>query len=351
MKYIYSSKDPAIYICKKGKKIPLLYNIGIVSAFLPEQDMIIGGATKIFPPINGVSRKFNRFIFEGHLVVAVLCGVGMTNSSLTTQNLIDIFNPTYLLFSGIAGNMNDKHNVGDVIINRRWVDFSMTKYIRTNTPYNDFYDNEPDYPTTMFRPIDNKVISLTWPTLDGTTDPVPPTNNIIDGKLLKTKQMSIPIYTETLVGPNDAYLSVVPSRFFFDADKYLLRIARRAIKKGIVLNDIQTYTPTVSIGDVGLSSNVFVDNAEWRMDVHRQFIVGGYVVETTDMETAAFAQTAISNKKPFLAIRALSDLAGAGTNPEHINVFFEVAASNSLIVFRSLLMMLATEKKYCHKHH
>ncbi|GAU42943.1 hypothetical protein TSUD_142800, partial [Trifolium subterraneum] len=58
----------------------------------------------------------------------------------------------------------------------------------------------------------------------------------------------------------------------------------------------------------GVSANVFVDNRAYRDHLKSKFDV-----TPTDMESAAVALVCFQQKIPFIAIRALSDLAGGGS--------------------------------------
>lgn len=49
-------------------------------------------------------------------VVLVQCGVGLVNAARGTQMMIDIFNPSVIINSGIAGGTGDGLAVGDIVI-------------------------------------------------------------------------------------------------------------------------------------------------------------------------------------------------------------------------------------------
>jgi adenosylhomocysteine nucleosidase len=78
-----------------------------------------------------------------------------------------------------------------------------------------------------------------------------------------------------------------------------------------------------------------VDNAAFRRFAHRTF-----QADALDMEAAAVAQVAYMNKVPFLAIRSLSDLAGADADGNQMEAFQELASENAVTVLRSLLVQL-----------
>lgn len=65
-----------------------------------------------------VWKKFT--FYEGTLcgknVVIVKSGVGKVFAALTTQKLIDDYNPSHIIFSGVAGAINGTFDIGDIVI-------------------------------------------------------------------------------------------------------------------------------------------------------------------------------------------------------------------------------------------
>lgn len=71
--------------------------------------------------VNPIRKEFPGFVFyEGNLfdkkIVVSKSGVGKVFSAMTTQKLIDVYSPNYLIFTGIAGALNQILNVGDILI-------------------------------------------------------------------------------------------------------------------------------------------------------------------------------------------------------------------------------------------
>jgi adenosylhomocysteine nucleosidase len=87
---------------------------------------VIGPTEKeIMPFINKISEKkltqhamlkFYSGIFEGVEVVSVVCGVCKVNSSIATQLLIDKFEVTHIILTGVAGALGKELEIGDIII-------------------------------------------------------------------------------------------------------------------------------------------------------------------------------------------------------------------------------------------
>jgi adenosylhomocysteine nucleosidase len=356
--------------CGKVKKTKLDYEVGIISAFSPEIQQFEGAFSKEFAPVDIAGRRFYRGILDGKLVVITVSGISMTNAAQTTQLMIDYFDPKYLLFSGVAGGVNPANQIGDVIIAKRWAEYQNQKYIRTtyvdddpNPPLqlDSFFDTGIDFPNIFFRivPADNKVLAFTRPDCTGCSDHDPSANNIIDTNVdppyLRATAFAIPTEVDTFKNGDD-YMNFpfVPQQFYFWVDNYLLAAAQSAIAQGIAVKDIcpdpnSCYTPNVKIGDLGVSGPTFVDNAIYRQDVFEQFLQGDATTEILDMESAAFAHVATSNRKPFIAVRSLSDLAGGDADANPILKFLEVAAENSVIVTRAILNQVETVPKKCHK--
>jgi adenosylhomocysteine nucleosidase len=54
-------------------------------------------------------------------LVLAATGIGMANAAATTQYVIDTFDPTAIIFTGLAGAVNPDYHVGDIIIPDRWI--------------------------------------------------------------------------------------------------------------------------------------------------------------------------------------------------------------------------------------
>jgi len=89
--------------------------------------------------------------------------------------------------------------------------------------------------------------------------------------------------------------------------------------------------PSLSVGGLGASGDVFVDDAAFRDALFAR--TGAQVV---DMESAAVAQVSAQNNTPFLIIRAVSDRAGGEANGE-IALSFEAAAQAACDALRGII--------------
>lgn len=67
---------------------------------------------------------------NGKEYILTKCGVGKVNAARVTQMLIDIFEIEYIMNIGIAGSVNDKLEIGDIVIGKKLVqhDFDITPF-------------------------------------------------------------------------------------------------------------------------------------------------------------------------------------------------------------------------------
>lgn len=62
--------------------------------------------------------EFNEGILNGASVVIVRCGIGKVNAALCVQILADLFHVTHVINTGIAGSLNARLDIGDILISR-----------------------------------------------------------------------------------------------------------------------------------------------------------------------------------------------------------------------------------------
>jgi adenosylhomocysteine nucleosidase len=63
--------------------------------------------------------------FGGVDIVLAQCGIGKVNATICTQMLIDRFQPSALVFSGVAGGLLANMRVGDVVIASHLIQYDM----------------------------------------------------------------------------------------------------------------------------------------------------------------------------------------------------------------------------------
>jgi adenosylhomocysteine nucleosidase len=129
-------------------------------------------------------------------------------------------------------------------------------------------------------------------------------------------------------------------RYWFPVDTQLFSTARTVagtvhLSACPVDSKCLPHQPKVIVGGNGVSGSAFVDNATFREYVQKTFSA-----EVVDMESAAVAHVAYANKRPFIAFRSLSDLAGGGTSENELSLFFRLASENSARVVKAFLKAL-----------
>lgn len=89
--------------------------IGIIGAMELEVETLKEEMT-----LRRIEKKAGMEFFEGTLsgteVVIVRSGVGKVNAALCTQILADLFSVTHIINTGVAGSLNAKLDIGDILI-------------------------------------------------------------------------------------------------------------------------------------------------------------------------------------------------------------------------------------------
>ena len=62
--------------------------------------------------------EFNEGILNGTSVVIVRSGIGKVNAALCVQILADVFHVTHVINTGVAGSLNARLDIGDILISR-----------------------------------------------------------------------------------------------------------------------------------------------------------------------------------------------------------------------------------------
>ena len=216
--------------------------------------------------------RFDRGTVDGHDVIIFQAGSSVVNAAFQLQFALDHFPITHVLFAGIAGGINPALQVGDVVIPERWAYHSEAAYL--NEDGHGGYIQPAYFPKSEY-------------TNFGMISPRP-VRVIRDGM---DRAQPMP---------------------FFAADADLLATARRAVPKLAPLSKAGR-TISVTVGGVGVTGPVFLDNAKYR-----EWVFQVWQARCLDMESTAYAQVCWANEKPLLVIRGLSDLAGGQRGPNPI---------------------------------
>ena len=89
--------------------------IGIIGAMELEVESL-----KSEMSVSRIEKKTGMDFYEGTLngtsVVVVQCGIGKVNAALCVQLLADLFQVTHIINTGVAGSLNAKLDIGDILI-------------------------------------------------------------------------------------------------------------------------------------------------------------------------------------------------------------------------------------------
>ncbi|KAK7314444.1 hypothetical protein VNO77_32968 [Canavalia gladiata] len=268
-----------------------------------------------FPYFDFSGKHFRIGELEKKKVIVVMSGLGMLNAGVSTQLLLTLFDVKGVLHYGIAGNANPKLQIGDVTIPQYWAHTGLWHWQRLREVDGDF---NKSFGYLKFANY----------------------NNYTKHSDLVTNLLNMIWYQPEEIFPVNGIPEVSHDIFWVPVDKTYFNIARNL--KNVKLDNCVNTTclprkPIVVRVEKGASANVFVDNK-----AYREFVNSKFDVTPIDMESVAVALVCLQQNKPFIAIRALSDLAGGGSVlANEVAVFASLASQNAvnvLIKFISLLI-------------
>ncbi|CAL4910922.1 unnamed protein product [Urochloa decumbens] len=298
------------------------------------------------PPYLDVAGKRFRFGTIGEQkVVIVMTGLGMLNSGVTTQLLLTLFDVKGIVHFGIAGNADPDRQIGDVAVPRYWAHTGLWNWQR----YGDGPENELALESNgdYTRKLGNlNFTDYTVANKNGRpARSAGGRSNLLNAVWYQPEEV-FPASSGTPESRGHAFWVPVDAHYY-DLSRKLegLELERCIVAAG---NGTDTATttrkrrtclprrPAVARVERGCSASVFVDNA-----AYREFLRSRFRVTPVDMETAAVALVAKQQGKPFIAVRALSDLAGGGAaGSNETGVFAPLAAQNAVTVAVELISLL-----------
>ncbi len=89
--------------------------IGIIGAMELEVEKLIE-AMEDKKEIEYAKRTFYEGKLEGTDIVLARCGVGKVNAGVTVQMMVDKFGITEIINTGVAGSLNEKIDIGDIVL-------------------------------------------------------------------------------------------------------------------------------------------------------------------------------------------------------------------------------------------
>ena len=270
--------------------------IAVISAFPPELTAL-ASATRDQKRYTAAGVTFTTGELEGKPIVLFLSGVSMVNAAMTTQLALDRFNVTRIVFSGIAGGVDEGLDIGDVIVADQWSQNLETAFAR---------ETEKGFEVSQM----------------ARNDDLPGFGMMIPRSIMIARAD----------GPPER-------RRWFPVDPAMLETARAIATTAplarCVANQCLVHAPKVVVGGNGISAPVFLDNA-----AYRKYARATFQARVVDMESAAVAHVAYANGAPFIAFRSLSDLAGGGDEANEMHTFMQLASDNSASVVKAFVKAL-----------
>lgn len=89
--------------------------IGIIGAMELEVEKLIDAMTEK-EEVSFGKRLFYKGKLNGKNIVIARCGVGKVNAALTVQMMVDKFGITDIINTGVAGSLNEKIDIGDIVL-------------------------------------------------------------------------------------------------------------------------------------------------------------------------------------------------------------------------------------------
>lgn len=280
--------DASAEFTPSGVKTDLIPRIAVATAFAPELEALLPRlSNKTRHQVNGVS--FWTGTISDQDVVLFMTGVSLVNAAMNTQLVLERFDITHIVVSGIAGGVDPGLSIGDVTVPAKWGQYNETVYMREVEPgvYEPHAETRP--PIAEYGFIRPRGV---WVASASNTTPEP--------------------------------------RFWFEADEDLLEIAKSAaqtieLKQCVSDDQCLDRRPQVVVGGAGVSGSIFLDNADFR-----EYLFDTFDAQVAEMETSSIAMVAYANDTPYVAFRSLSDLAGGGGAGENeMAVFGALAAENA----------------------
>ncbi|KAJ1257587.1 hypothetical protein BS78_10G007800 [Paspalum vaginatum] len=250
-------------------------SLGLVMSYVDEATAL--QASGYFTPwrdlpfVDLYGRRFHIGSIRGANVIYALTGQRRLNAAVTVQTLIDVFTVSGIVHYGTAGSSNDSMSFGDV---------SVPKLVAYTGAW-------------------------TWKKFKSPKE---------SSAELRFEEYNIP-NGENLLGSlkyrNEELYSVgkpMEEVFWLPVDSAWFKIAEQLKVKLERCNNTFCLptTPKVVYGLKGSSADMFLDNAEYRKFLFREF-----GVSTVDEESAAVVMTTTSPGIPVIVFRGVSDLAGA----------------------------------------
>eukprot|EP01083_Nonionella_stella_P158999 518139_1 len=272
----------------------------------------------------------NHRFYEGYLgcengkVAITTSGLSTINAALTTQLLIDTYRHTddpidIILNYGIAGGMDDRLSIGDVLVASKWAIYNLWVWQDEDD------DVDDPLPLEQFGDYDRNFGY--WETVEYGRVWFQPQELFLEPET-RTRTMFFNASEDAL----DTMKSIET-----DIESKLLQCVPDTDPQQCLTEAPQVFTSIEGDDVIGLTASIFVDSSSWRSKLFEM-----YGAQSIDMESGSVAMVAATNEIPFLVFRSLSDLAGRDGQRSEIDTFFSLAVENSITVLMSWV-----EAEYC----
>lgn len=120
---------------------------GIIGAMKEEIELLLENLTEAQTELHA-GMTYHKGRFQGQKVVITKSGVGKVNAAVCTQVLIDRFGADAVIFTGVAGAVDPKLNIGDIVVStsslQHDVDVTALGYPRGAIPYQEVSEYPSD---------------------------------------------------------------------------------------------------------------------------------------------------------------------------------------------------------------
>ncbi len=134
--------------------------IAVLGAFDQEIEML-KDSLQNRKEINVFGLHVTRGTLYGNDVVLAYTGMGKVNAAMTTTLILDHFNPTKVIFTGIAGGLNPELNPGDIVIGSETVQHDLNFIFQDSIASFPVYSPLTDELVPVYFPADKDLLTLT----------------------------------------------------------------------------------------------------------------------------------------------------------------------------------------------
>ena len=122
--------------------------IGIITAMADETTPLYQKMGKATGEINVAGVTIFKFEIDGNEILLVRSGVGEIRSAMTFQLLVDRFDVDMVLNFGFVGSLDNRFDVGDLVLAEKIVHYQFDTSILDNVPVGQYDGNDSIYFTT-----------------------------------------------------------------------------------------------------------------------------------------------------------------------------------------------------------